>query len=75
MKSTLLNACCQKCGKQTSHLRKELLGYFLLLVTAPYLWIFGVNAGSIIYSSVFVTLGIRWVITKPSLRVYCEECR
>jgi hypothetical protein len=70
----LLNVPCNKCGKITTNLKKELFGYVFLLITIPYLLYFGINAGSIIYTVVFLGFGLYWTISRPSKKVVCEEC-
>lgn len=70
----ILNVPCNSCGKLTKNIKKELFGLFFIIIVIPYLLIFGINAGSIIYSIIFLSVGLYWVIAKPSKKIICEEC-
>jgi hypothetical protein len=70
----MINASCNKCGQITKSLKKELFGWLFLILIVPYLLFFGIAAGSIIYSIVFLCIGLYWIISKPSKKIVCEKC-
>lgn len=74
MKKIMFNAICKNCGKITKNLKKELFGSVFIIIVIPYLLVFGINIGSIIYSIIFLFIWLYWLISKPSKSITCEDC-
>jgi hypothetical protein len=66
---------CIKCKKEIKAFEKETGGVILILSIFPYVAIFGVNLMSMIFSSMFMVVGLRWIITKPSRSFICRDCQ
>jgi hypothetical protein len=65
---------CVECNKEVKTFKKETAGIVFLSVIIPYLVIFGVSAITIIYSVMFLGVGLTWLIKKPSRNFVCQEC-
>lgn len=71
----IFNVPCSNCGNITKELNKELFGKFFIALVIPFLFFFEVTAGSIMYSMIFLGVGLYWVIAKPSKKVTCGDCK
>lgn len=66
---------CGSCGTRIKIIRPETAGIFLIIFIIPFIYLFGLNAGSILGIIMFLSLGLYWIITKPSKNYICKECR
>ena len=66
---------CSSCGKKIKIIKPETAGIFLIIIIIPFVYLFGLNAGSIIGVVLLLSLGLHWIITKPSKNYTCKECR
>jgi hypothetical protein len=55
-------------------IREETVGLFLVLSVVPFIYLFGINAGSIVGVIMLLSVGIYWIVTKPSKKFICKEC-
>ena len=62
------------CNKKIRQIRRELVGGFLILLVIPYIILFGINAASIVYSLLFLSVGLCWLLSKPSQNTICKDC-
>ena len=65
---------CNVCGKKVKRIKEETAGISLILLIVPFIYLFGINAGSIIGILMFLFVGLYWIITKPSKKYICKEC-
>jgi hypothetical protein len=56
-------------------IKTEIAGIFLIIVIIPFVYLFGLNAGSIVGVVLLLSLGLYWIITKPSKNYIFKECR
>lgn len=66
---------CIKCNTKFKQLKKEYAGYILLLTSIVLMMLTGISVLSVIYFIGFWFVGIRWIITKPSSKFICNECK
>ena len=66
---------CSSCGKKIKMIKTEIASIFLIIVIIPFVYLFGLNAGSIVGVVLLLSLGLYWIITKPSKNYICKECR
>ena len=67
-------ASCSKCGSKTKKICKEKLGAGLVIIIVPYLLVFGIYGSTIIWSFLFLSTGLYWIISRPSKEIICNEC-
>jgi hypothetical protein len=66
---------CTKCKKEIKTFKKETGGVILILAIFPYVAVFGLNLISLIYSAMFLVVGLGWLIKKPSSSFICQDCK
>jgi hypothetical protein len=66
---------CRSCGEKIKIVKPEIVGIFFILIIIPFIYLFGLNVGSIVGIILFLSLGLHWIITKPSKNYICKECR
>jgi hypothetical protein len=67
-------APCNSCKKRTNILFKEVLGIGLILLTIPYLILFGIYASTIVWALWALATGLYWIIKRPSKYLLCDSC-
>jgi hypothetical protein len=65
---------CSVCEKKVKRVKEETAGLFLILFIIPFVALFGLNAGTIISFIMFLSVGLYWLITKPSKKCIYREC-
>jgi len=66
---------CTNCNKKIVVLKKETAALILLGSIPLVILISGFNSASLLYSVIFLTVGLKWLIQKPSRSFVCEECK
>ncbi len=74
MKRLFLRSCIQ-CNKKTNIINKKILGMVLILIPIPYVIMFGIYASTIIFSLMFISTGLYWMIKDKSKDVLCDDCK
>jgi hypothetical protein len=65
---------CSSCKRSVKRIKQETVGLFLILFILPYVWLFGIDTVSIIYSVLFLVVGLYWILSKPSSGFLCKDC-
>ncbi len=66
---------CTNCNKEIVILKKETAALVLLASIPLVILISGFNSASLLYAVIFLTVGLKWLIQKPSRFFICEECK
>lgn len=56
-------------------LKKETAALILLVSIPLVVAISGFNSASLLYSVIFLVVGLKWLIQKPSRSFVCEKCK
>jgi len=54
--------------------KKEVLGVIFILLFVPFIWVFGINTASVIWSVVWIVIGLKWIIDGSSKKYRCNNC-
>jgi hypothetical protein len=66
---------CITCNKEFNYWRKESAGVVMTVSIIPMYWLLGINFTAICYYVGMLGFGLKWIITKPSLKFECIDCR
>jgi len=66
---------CIKCHKEFDYWRKERAGVFLIASIVPLYFVVGINFIAVCNYIGMLWFGLKWIITKPSLKYECIDCR
>lgn len=65
---------CSKCNKKVKKIKTETFGFILIFSIIPADLIMGINIVSIIYDILSISVGLNWILKKPSKNFVCDEC-
>jgi hypothetical protein len=66
---------CTNCNKEIVVLKKETAALIMLTSIPLVILISGFNSPSLLYAVIFLAVGLKWLIQKPSRSFACEECK
>jgi len=62
---------CSICNRKLKIFKPETAGIFLIIFIIPFIYFFGINAGSVVGTIMLFSVGLYWLITKPSKKFIC----
>lgn len=65
---------CNVCGGKSRLVRKEVLGVIFILLFVPFIWVYGINTASVVWSVIWIVIGLKWIIGGSSKKYRCNNC-
>ena len=65
---------CTHCKVEVKQFRKETAGYLLILFVPIIIYLFGISIVGLIWDILMLSVGLYWIVTKPSKSFVCKDC-
>lgn len=63
---------CSQCKKYVKGIKQEVLGVVLVVCNIPFFFEFNIITSA--FAIIAISIGVNWIINKPSKKFVCKEC-